>query len=93
MNNINYNNLDLRDRTVYDFTDDFEIIKEIVGDTPEDFYIETCHIINKMADIVFFSELTCNDELYKLATKALKAVQKEWDSLVADSLKNGIIID
>lgn len=46
---------DLRNKTIYDFTNDPEIIKEIVGDTPKDFYIETCHIINKRQILCLFS--------------------------------------
>lgn len=90
---MDYNDLDLRNKTIYDFTDNPEIIEEITGSVSKDFYIETCHIINKMAHIADFASLIQNDELYKLANKALKAVQKEWDSIVADGLKNGIIID
>lgn len=90
---MDYNDLDLRNKTIYDFADDPEIIGEITGNAPKDSYIERCHIINKMAHIADFAYMVQDDELYRLATKALKAVQKECDSIVSDGLKDGIIID
>jgi hypothetical protein len=88
---MDYN--DLSNKTIYDFTDDPKIIEKITGNVSKVSYIETCHIINKMADIVDFAYIMQDDELYKLATKALKKAQKDCDSIVADGLKDGIIID
>lgn len=90
---MDYNDLDISNKTIYDFTDNPEIIGKITGNVPKVSYINTCHIINKMADIADYAYMIQDDELYKLATKALKIAKKEWDSIVADGLKDGIIID
>jgi len=89
---MDYSDLYLSNKTIYDFTDDPEIIGKITGNVPKESYINSCHIINKITDIADYAYMIQDNELYKLATKALKIAQKDWDSIVANGLKDGIII-
>jgi hypothetical protein len=85
--------MDLKDKTIFDFTDDKTIIKKITGGTPKDFYIQNCHPVNKLADIVDLAYLTNDTCLKAEAEKAWKNTQKEWDNTIEKGQQNGIIID
>ena len=85
--------MDLKDKTIFDFTDDKTIIEKITGNTPKDFYIQNCHPVNKLADIVDLAYLTNDTELKTEAEKAWKNAQKEWDNTIEKGQQNGIIID
>ena len=85
--------MDLKDKTIFDFTDDKTIIKKITGNTPKDFYIQNCHPVNKLSDIVDLAILTNDTELKTEAEKAWKNAQKEWDNTIEKGQQNGIIID
>lgn len=69
MNNIDYNNLNLRDKTFLNFTDDPAIIREIIGDegTPMREMSDAGRVITYME----FADLT-NDP------KLAEAIRKEF---------------
>lgn len=84
--------MDLKDKTIFDFTDDKEII-ETITNTPKDYYIQNCHPLNKLTDLVDLGSITNNTELKAAATKAWKKAQKEWDDKIEDGQQDGVIID
>lgn len=88
---MDYNNL--AEKTIYDFTSDSEIINRIIGNTPKDFYVRNCHVLNKLSDIKDFALLTDNAKLLELTDNALKDEQGKFDKMVSDALEEGIIVD
>ncbi len=84
---------DLRNKTVFDFTDDDQVIKNIIGESPKDFYIRTCHHLNKLTDIQKLASLTNNEELYKAVSDEIVKAEAEWDDMCDAAQKNGLIID
>lgn len=85
--------MDLKDKTIFDFTDDKEIIEKITGNTPKDYYIQNCHPLNKLAHLVDLAFITNDTELKESAEKAWKKAQKEWDDKIEDGQQDGVIID
>ena len=85
--------MDLQDKTIFDFTDDKKIIEKITGNIPKDYYINNCHPLNKLTDIVDLAVLTNNAELKTAAEKAWKKAQKEWDNEIENGQQDGVIID
>ena len=78
--------MDLQDKTIFDFTDDKEIIGKITGNTPKDYYMQNCHQLNKLAHLVDLALIT-ND------TKLKESAEKEWDNKIEDGQQASIIID
>ena len=85
--------MDLQDKTIFDFTDDKRIIEKITGNTPKDYYIQNCHPVNKLSDIVDLAFITNDTELKEAAEKAWKKAQKKWDDTIENGQQDGIIID
>lgn len=84
---------DLRNRTIFDFTDNDEIIKKIIGETPKDFYIKNSHPLSKLADIQDFAFLTDNKDLYKVVADERKKAESEWEQMRSDAQDEGLLID
>lgn len=84
---------DLRNKTVFDFTDDDQVIKNIIGESPKDFYIRTCHFLNKLTDIQVFASLTNNEELLKAVSAEIVEAEAEWDDMCDDAQNDGLLID
>ncbi len=85
--------MDLENKTIFDFTDDKEIIGKITGNTPKDYYIQNCHPVNKLEDIIDYSNIINDSELKSEAEKAWKMEKKAWDDMIDDGQQDGIIID
>lgn len=85
--------MDLKDKTIFDFTDDKAIIEKITGNTPKDFYIRNCHPLNKLSDLVDLAHLTNDTKLRTEAEKAWEKAQKESDDTIEKGQQDGIIID
>ena len=85
--------MDLQDKTIFDFTDDKEIIGKIIGNTPKDYYLQNCHPLNRLAHLVDLAFITNDTELKESAEKAWKKAQKEWDDKIEDGQQEGVIID
>lgn len=84
---------DLRNKTVFDFTDDSQVIKSIIGESPKDFYIRTCHPLNKLSDIQVLASLTNNEELYQAVSDEIVKAESEWDQMCDDAQSDGLLID
>lgn len=85
--------MDLKDKTIFDFTDDKKIIKKITGNTPKDYYIQNCHPLNKLVHLVELAFIINDMELKESAEKAWKKAQKEWDDKIEEGQQDGVIID
>lgn len=85
--------MDLKDKTIFDFTDDKEIIEKIAGNTPKDYYIRNCHPLNKLTDLIDLGSITNNTKLKESAEKEWKKAQKKWDDKIEESGQDNIIID
>lgn len=84
--------MDLIKKTIFDFTDDKELIQQIIS-VPKDYYLECAHVVNKMNDIISFAILINNDVLKEEAEKAFKEVKRDWENTVKKGAKRGLIVD
>jgi len=69
---------DLRNKTIFDFTDDEALIKKITGYTSKDKYIDGVHHVNFMNDVIALAQVTGDKELEKQADKFRKIIDNEW---------------
>jgi hypothetical protein len=83
----------LRNKTIFDFTSNSEIIKKIIGKLSKDYYIKCCHFLNKLSDIENLAIMTNNPELQDAAAKEWKKARAEWDNMIENGQRDGIIID
>ena len=83
---------DLRNKTIFDFTNDTSLIEEITGCTSVDSYLRKYHFVNRMGSIIVFAKKTNDTELEKTARKAEREAHKQWDKLVAEYAKQGLLI-
>ena len=89
------NYLELRDKTIFDFTDDEALISRITRHKSKDDYLYFYHRVNIMPDIVTFAQLTGNKELEQAASKMSKIIKKEWEDDIALQEKEnpGLIVE
>ncbi|MDL2297441.1 hypothetical protein LJC68_09095 [Bacteroidales bacterium OttesenSCG-928-B11] len=69
------------------------MIEKIIGNSDKEFYIETAHVISKMADILQLAEITKNKELEKAARKMCASSESDWDKMARSEYEKGIIVD
>lgn len=89
---------DLKGKTIFDFTEDKKIIKEIVGFNPSDkerkeHYINNCHPINAARDIYEYACTVKNKELRQAALLYGDELQEEMEERAEEAAKEGIIVD
>ena len=91
---------DLRNKTIFDFTDDPKIIEEIVNFDPNDevrkmnyLDILNCAPTNIAGDILQCAKITNNQDLAKACELLIKKLWREWHKRCAEAQKEGIIID
>ncbi|MBV5348817.1 hypothetical protein JZU61_04190 [bacterium] len=91
-------NYNLRGKSIFDFTMDPEILKEIVGFDPNDdsrktHYLESCSPINLAGDISLFAKKTHNTELQKAGESLANRLRRDWNRRCTQAQKKGLIID
>ena len=93
MKTPDYSNL--KNKTIFDFTDDEELIKKVTGrDYSLDRYLYFVHYVNRMCDVITLAQLTGNKELENKACKTNKIIVKEWrDEAIRAYREHGLIID
>lgn len=64
---MDYNNLDLRNKTFLDFTDDAKIINKIIGNL--EFFKSHITDDNRAETFIFFAEMTDDKKLAKAINK------------------------
>jgi hypothetical protein len=70
---MDYDNLQLRSKTFLDFTDDEEIIEEIVGDKDDrEFFLTHVNEYSRSRTFIFFADFTPDKKL-------AAAIKKEFD--------------
>jgi hypothetical protein len=67
---MDYNNLDLRNKTIYDFTDDPNITSEIISD--KDYFLSNLTETRRAMSLIDYAE-------YIQDKKLIAAVQKEFE--------------
>lgn len=65
---MDYNNLDLRNKTFLDFTDDAKIIDKIIGGQNE-FFLNNLSDESRAETFIFFAEMTDDKKLAKAINK------------------------
>lgn len=66
---MDYNNLDLRNKTILDFTDDEQIIDELIGD--KDLFLKSLTELTRANSLIDYAE-------YIQDKKLIAAVEKEF---------------
>lgn len=66
---MDYNNLDLRNKTILDFTDDEQIIDELVGD--KDLFLKSLTELTRANSLIDYAEYIQDEKL-------ITAVEKEF---------------
>ncbi|WP_368107682.1 hypothetical protein [Bacteroides nordii] len=89
---------DLKGKTIFDFTEDEKIIKEIVGFNSFDkerkeHYINNCHPINAARDIYEYACIMKEKGLRQAALLYSDEAQEEMEERAEEAAKEGIIID
>lgn len=65
---MDYNNLDLRNKTFLDFTDDAKIIDKIIGGD-SDFFLAHVTDRSRARSFIFFADMTDDKKLAKIINK------------------------
>lgn len=66
---MDYNNLDLRNKTILDFTDDEQIIDELIGD--KDLFLKSLTELTRANSLIDYAEYIQDEKL-------IAAVEKEF---------------
>ena len=90
---MDYKELDIWEASVFDFTDDPIILRQIVGNITKVDYFYRCHYINRLQDILKYASIIEDHRLMTLATKATAKAWREWSKMAKEAQKQGIIID
>ena len=90
---MDYKKLDVYEASVFDFTDDPIILRQIVGDMTKGDYFYRCHYINRLQDILKYASIIKDDRLMTLATKAIVKARRECSKMANKAQKKGIIVD
>lgn len=90
---MDYKKLDIYEASVFDFTDDPIILRQIVGDMTKVDYFYRCHYINRLQDILKYASIIKDDRLMTLATKAIVKARRECSKMANEAPKKGIIVD
>lgn len=69
-------NSDLRNKTIFDFTDDIKILEELVSTTDKETYLKGLTAEGRAFGLIDYAEYTDNKEL-------LEAVEKEFETELA----------
>jgi len=67
---MDYNNLDLRNKTILDFTDDEQIIDELIGD--KDLFLKSLTELTRANSLIDYAEYIQDEKL-------IAAVEKEFE--------------
>ena len=89
---------ELKNKTVFDFSDYPAIIEEITGISIKDsdrveYYKKTCHLINKARDIEYLAYKIGDKQLEAAAASFAVKLEKERDEENGKAMKKGYIID
>lgn len=68
---MDYNNLDLRNKTIFDFTNDVEILNEL-GYTADDSFFESLDDTKRAFSLIDYAEYIGDEQL-------IKAIEKEFE--------------
>ena len=89
---------ELKNKTVFDFSDYPAIIEEITGISIKDsdsveYYKKTCLPINKARDIEYLAYKIGDKQLEAAAASYAVKLEKKWDEESGKAMKKGYIID
>lgn len=85
--------MDIKNKTIFDFCKDQEIIKNVLGGDYSEFYhrsLPKTIIYNALAD---YACLIGNQDLWEAATREYKEAEKDFERMAAEAAKNGLLID
>ena len=62
----------LRNKTIFDFTDDLEILEELVSTTDEETFLKGVTPIGRAFSMIYYAEYIQNDEMVRAVKKAFE---------------------
>ena len=93
---MDYTNL--RNKSVFDFTDDKDILEAVLRFDPSDkeskkLYLEHSHPISLITGIGEYAYLTGNKELEKKVRTTFDEINNEFDEICDNAQENGVLVD
>ena len=85
--------IDLKNKTIFDFTNDEDLIAKITMGVSKSYYLSEMNDISRLQDIEELSVLIGDSNLQKIATQAKKKAWDEWDKKASQYYEEGVIID
>lgn len=90
---MNYKKIDIWESSIFDFTDDPVLLRQIVDNMTKEEYFRWCIFLCRMQHIQKYASTIDDTQLMALADKAVTKAWREWSKMADEAQNEGIIID